>query len=90
MVVVVYFEKLLLVVAMKTVLCGKEESRRMQVKKESNQRVTSSSKVRNGENRELLLHLNVLRTQCCLCENVGSILGLAQWVEDLALLQAAA
>ena len=30
--------------------------------------------------------LSGLRTQRCLCENAGSILGLAQWVEDLALL----
>jgi len=29
-----------------------------------------------------------LRTQRCLCEVMGFIPGLAQWVKDLALLQA--
>ena len=32
--------------------------------------------------------LSGLRTWCCLCEDAHLILGLAQWVKDLALLQA--
>ena len=37
---------------------------------------------------EFPLWLSWLRTQCCLCENVGPIPDLAWWVEHLALLQA--
>ena len=37
---------------------------------------------------EFLLWLNGLRTQCSLHEDTGLLLGLAQWVEDPALLQA--
>ena len=37
---------------------------------------------------EFLLWLSGLRTQCCLCEDVGSIPGLTQWVKDLVLPQA--
>ena len=32
----------------------------------------------------------MLRTQCSLCEEAGLILGLTQWVMDLALPEAAA
>ena len=35
--------------------------------------------------QEFLLWLCGLRTCCCLCENVGSILGLTQWIKDPAL-----
>ena len=38
---------------------------------------------------DFLLWLSRLRTQCCLCEDEGSILGLAQWGKDLAFSQAA-
>ena len=38
---------------------------------------------------EFPLWLSGLRTLCSLCENVDFIPGLAQWVKDLALLQAA-
>ena len=38
----------------------------------------------------LLLWLSRLRTQHCLCEDARSIPGLTQWVNDLALAQAAA
>ena len=34
--------------------------------------------------------LSGLRTSCCLCEDVRSILGLDHWVKDLALPRAAA
>ena len=37
---------------------------------------------------EFPLWLSGLRTQCCLCEDVGSIPGLTPWVKDLALLKA--
>ena len=37
---------------------------------------------------EFLLGLSRLRTQHCLCENWGSIPGLAQWVKDMVLPQA--
>ena len=35
-------------------------------------------------NKEFPLWLSELRTQGCLCEDVGSIPGLSQWVKDLA------
>ena len=38
---------------------------------------------------EFSLQLSTIRTQRYLCEDVGLILGLAPWVKDLALLQAA-
>ena len=39
---------------------------------------------------EFLLWLSRLRTQHSVCEDVGSIPGLTQWVKDLILQQAAA
>ena len=45
---------------------------------------------RSHSSLEFLLWLSELRTQCSLCEDAGSIPGLAQWVKDLALLQAVA
>ena len=39
--------------------------------------------------REFPLWLGGLRTQRCLCEDVGSIPGLDQWVKDLVLPKAA-
>ena len=38
-------------------------------------------------NKEFPLWLSGLRTPCYLCEDVGSIPGLAQWVKDLAQMQ---
>ena len=39
---------------------------------------------------EFPLWLSGLRTQPCFCKDEGLVLGLTQWVKDLALLQAAA
>ena len=37
---------------------------------------------------EFLLWFSGLSTKCCLCEDVSSSSGLAQWVKDPKLLQA--
>ena len=39
---------------------------------------------------EFPLWLSTLRTQCCLCEDLGLIPGLAQWVKNPMLPKAAA
>ena len=41
-------------------------------------------------NLEFPLWLSGLRTPCNLCEDVGSIPGLAQWVKDLGIATATA
>ena len=43
-----------------------------------------------NKHQEFALWLSGLRTHCSLCKDVGLIPGLVQWVEDPALLQAAA
>ena len=51
--------------------------------------LTPKSQAIKESTEEFPLGLSGLRTQCCLCEDVGWIPGLAQWVKDSALLQAA-
>ena len=48
----------------------------------------SISNIENEINLGFPLWLNGLRTHCSLHEEVGSDLGLAQWVKDPMLLQA--
>ena len=52
----------------------------MQTQKQTNKKTS----------QEFPLWLSRSRTQCCLCEDVGSIPGLAQWVKEPALPQAVA
>ena len=49
----------------------------------------STCMLKNEYRKDLPLRLRWLRTQYCLCEDVSSILSLAQWVKDLAFPQAA-
>ena len=45
--------------------------------------------LQKSSNTEFLLCISGLRIRCCLCEDVGTIPGLAQRVKDLILLQSA-
>ena len=44
---------------------------------------------KSRKSRQLLFWLSMLRTQGCLCGDVGSIPGLPQWVKDPVLPRAA-